>query len=40
MTKPYNSCKTCNIAKSNIYCHLHVIFWSLYMGMNKIHQWV
>ena len=25
MTKSHNSCKTCNIAKSNIYSHLHVM---------------
>ena len=25
LTKSYNSCKTCNITKSNLYAHLHVM---------------
>ena len=30
MTKSHNSCKTCNIAKSNLYGHLHVMLVTVY----------
>jgi len=30
ITKSHNSCKTCNIAKSNLYGHLHVKLVTVY----------
>ena len=30
MTKSHNSCKTCNIAKSRDYSHLHVMLVTVY----------
>mgnify|MGYP000058947868 CR=1 FL=1 len=30
MTKSHNSCKTCNMAKSNLYCHVHVMLVTMF----------
>jgi len=36
MTKSHNSGKTCRVAKSRPYGHLHAMLVTVY-GMNKIH---
>ena len=38
MTKSHDSCKTCNIAKSNVYSHLHVMLVTVY-GYEQNPSW-